>query len=207
MTPCWQARARRRFGRWCASSAVIRSFTSLPRRPARKGQLFRLAHPSRSAPGLHQADRPISKGSGRWQGGQPDPRSRISKRLVGQAHQTCRSEVLRAPEREWSVLRSAPGITGGALYVRRRRRLPRYRNASLRGVKFVRFGNTLVRASSPTPNHDAKVAPYWSSEMDGSHTPRPVTSSGPCNASVGKLPYTSADLTAALITMWWLPHA
>ena len=64
----------------------------------------------------------------------------------------------------------------------------RYRNANLRGEKFARFGNTLVSESSATPNHEAMVAPYWSSEIDGSHTPRPVTSSGPCNARVGKLP-------------------
>jgi hypothetical protein len=35
-----------------------------------------------------------------------------------------------------------------------------YTNASFRGEKFPRFGNTFVSESSATPNQDARVAPY-----------------------------------------------
>src|ERR1700739_3567718 len=76
-----------------------------------------------------------------------------------------------------------------------------YRNASFRGVNAARLGKTVASASSGTPNHDAKVAPYWSSEMLGSQTPRPLMSSGPFRARIGNLPYTSAALTAPPITI------
>ena len=58
-----------------------------------------------------------------------------------------------------------------------------------------------------TPNHDANVAAYCTLPVDGTHRPFDPESSGPFNASVGKVPYNCPPLTAPPITIWCDPQA
>jgi hypothetical protein len=54
--------------------------------------------------------------------------------------------------------------------------------------KFVRFGKIDGKFTAGTPNHVARVAAYWSKAVVGIHRPFWSASSGPPNASVGKVP-------------------
>gem|GEM_PF-5078371 len=62
------------------------------------------------------------------------------------------------------------------------------RNPRFCAAKFPRFGNTDANWDGDTPNHAAKVAPYWSIEVEGIMAPREPESSGPPKAMLGKLP-------------------
>src|SRR5260370_38854292 len=63
-------------------------------------------------------------------------------------------------------------------------------------LKTDRFGNTVARSASLTPNQDASVAPYWSRAVVGIHTPRLPASSVVEKTKVGNLPYMSPPFTA-----------
>ena len=49
------------------------------------------------------------------------------------------------------------------------------------------FGKMVVRLPLSTPNHEARVAKYWSVAVVGIHRPV-LVSSGPLMVSVGYLP-------------------
>ena len=48
-----------------------------------------------------------------------------------------------------------------------------YTNPSFCVLKFARFGKMFCKAESGTPIHDARVAPYWSTEVVGIQQPVP----------------------------------
>src|ERR1700682_881583 len=64
-----------------------------------------------------------------------------------------------------------------------------------------------ARSDPATPNHDASVAAYWSTEVDGIHLPLFPVSCGPPSARVGKVPYIALPFTAPPRIIWWPPHA
>jgi hypothetical protein len=65
---------------------------------------------------------------------------------------------------------------------------PQPRKLRVGFVKFGRLGKMVGRSAAPTPNHLARVAPYWSTEVEGIQRPLVPTSSGPPSARVGKVP-------------------
>src|SRR5215475_2470688 len=66
--------------------------------------------------------------------------------------------------------------------------------------KFAKVGKTVGMSVALTPNHAARVAPYWSSEVVGIHRPFEPASSLLPNTMVGNLPYMSPPFTAPPIT-------
>jgi hypothetical protein len=70
-----------------------------------------------------------------------------------------------------------------------RRRGARYpRKVNVFVVKLARLGKIPGRFAAGTPNHDASVAPYWSSAVVGIQRPLLATSLGPPSENTGSVP-------------------